>query len=270
VYLADYCVSLLTDGVASVRSLSYPLFAALITRLSSHTTPHLVTKRCEELANKLGLSPVWNLRQTFAFVAGHIYASKALSPKVFCKKLLPYLLALSKDKVPNVRLVVAEILTKHFVAHEYFNDATTSETRCVRQVYEVLRLDSDRDVRFFAGSEEEQSGTWEYSNEWDYSEVDYYKADPDRFNRDTCTPQRVFQYPLESNSDSLNTQATTDAQDSSDPPSDSSDPPSNSPVSSSNSPDSPNSSNNPPSDDSPAFTTVTTPVENSEDQDMFM
>uniref|UniRef100_V9IET1 Serine/threonine-protein phosphatase 4 regulatory subunit 1-like n=4 Tax=Apis TaxID=7459 RepID=V9IET1_APICE len=67
--------------------------------------------------------------------------------------MLPNLLKLSTDKVPNVRLVVARTLSKNVIP-------MGSEWLGVEQAEEVekrlreMRSDPDRDVRMLAGGEE--------------------------------------------------------------------------------------------------------------------
>lgn len=60
-------------------------------------------------------SSTWVSRQTFALLCCELVTGGAVDGKIFAKELLPYLLNLSFDKVPNVRLVVARTLANHIV-----------------------------------------------------------------------------------------------------------------------------------------------------------
>ena len=54
----------------------------------------------------------WIVRQTYALVCSKLVSYRVITSQVFSKELLPYLLTLSNDCVPNVRLVVARTLVR--------------------------------------------------------------------------------------------------------------------------------------------------------------
>lgn len=57
----------------------------------------------------------WVRRQTFAFVCANLISKNAISGDRFSQEMLPTLLEISSDKVPNVRLVVARTLSKNVI-----------------------------------------------------------------------------------------------------------------------------------------------------------
>lgn len=57
----------------------------------------------------------WIKRQTFASLCAKIISSNAISGDRFSQEMLPTLLEISSDKVPNVRLVVARTLSENVV-----------------------------------------------------------------------------------------------------------------------------------------------------------
>ena len=69
----------------------------------------LVTALIQELRDLLTLNK-WTCRQTYALVCSQLIKDKAIEKDIFMKELLPCLLNLSQDKVPNVRLAVARTL----------------------------------------------------------------------------------------------------------------------------------------------------------------
>lgn len=76
----------------------------------------LVTALFQELRYSLGVyAKKWIRRQTFAFVCAQLIASNAISGDRFSQEMLPNLLKLSTDKVPNVRLAVARTLSRNVV-----------------------------------------------------------------------------------------------------------------------------------------------------------
>lgn len=54
----------------------------------------------------------WIHRQTYALVCAHLIRNNAIDGSKFVKEMLPCLLSLSCDKVPNIRLAVARTLKK--------------------------------------------------------------------------------------------------------------------------------------------------------------
>lgn len=77
----------------------------------------------------------------------------AISGEKFAKEMLPNLLNLSWDKVPNVRLVVARTLRQNVIGMGIdwmgYEHALTAGRRLTQ-----MRLDIDRDVRILAGGKE--------------------------------------------------------------------------------------------------------------------
>lgn len=64
-----------------------------------------------ELVKLLCRSRKWVQRQSFASLAGHLVSSNAIEPTEFAQNILPHLISLSDDKVPNVRFMVAQVLS---------------------------------------------------------------------------------------------------------------------------------------------------------------
>lgn len=81
----------------------------IVAYLSLHKRP--APKLFQELRCSLGVyAQKWIRRQTFAFLCGQLISSNAITGTKFSLELLPLLLKLSSDKVPNVRLAVAKTL----------------------------------------------------------------------------------------------------------------------------------------------------------------
>ncbi len=71
---------------------------------------------------------------------------------VFQELFLEKLVALSRDRVANVRLLVAEVLALKLLPREHF------QTDALKALGESLKADRDRDVRFFANANAPTSG----------------------------------------------------------------------------------------------------------------
>lgn len=73
------------------------------------------------MAQEFANSTRWERRQAFALLCSHLVAGRVLGGDQFAREVLPYLLDLSYDKVPNVRLAVARTLASDIMAHrKYF------------------------------------------------------------------------------------------------------------------------------------------------------
>lgn len=151
-HLKLYCLLLLTDNVVFNRHQCHGLMSLLIERLGSEGEAKFVIDVCETLVKKFAQDGTWSRRQTFVFVVGRVFIDSVMSLDLYCQNLLPHLLSLAQDKVPNVRLAVAEVLSNHFVDHEYFRDTSNPETALVMDAYMSLQSDIDRDVRYFSRS----------------------------------------------------------------------------------------------------------------------
>ena len=55
----------------------------------------------------------WVIRQTYALICNELFGT--ISDEVFAKELLPVLLRLAQDNVPNVRLVVARTFVRKII-----------------------------------------------------------------------------------------------------------------------------------------------------------
>lgn len=148
-----------------------------MTRLNYTCTeqPAVVKDFLEHLVKTLAQSEVWVRRQAFANLAGQLIEIGAMSPPQFAQHILPSLLALSKDKVPNVRLKVAETIVMNIInqgegtlitphSHysgicanfgiclveyfQYFADPALPAHDLLRNTLLELQEDEDRDVRY--------------------------------------------------------------------------------------------------------------------------
>lgn len=65
-----------------------------------------------ELVTRFGRADLWSRRQMFAQICSYIlnYGDRCLSTVDFNNELMPCLLNLGSDRVPNVRLMVAKTL----------------------------------------------------------------------------------------------------------------------------------------------------------------
>lgn len=89
-----------------------------VTELVKHvsTEPVLLRGLLGDLAEWFAHSKRWSQRQTFALLCSQLVTKRVLSEELFACDVLPHLLDLSWDSVPNVRLSVARTVATNIMA----------------------------------------------------------------------------------------------------------------------------------------------------------
>ena len=85
----------------------------LVKQLNCEGDPKYVQALSKQLREKFAEAPTWSQRQSYAFLCGHMVAENSLYIAMWCRLFLPSLLDLASDRVPNVRIAVAKMLTTH-------------------------------------------------------------------------------------------------------------------------------------------------------------
>ncbi|XP_023712564.1 serine/threonine-protein phosphatase 4 regulatory subunit 1 isoform X3 [Cryptotermes secundus] len=147
-HLTPIAISLLLDKVAAVRQVSLCLVTELVKHVSAD--PLLLRGLIGELAEWFAHSKRWIQRQTFALLCSQLVTKRILLEELFARDILPHLLDLSWDPVPNVRLCVARTLATNIMAQQFFSSAENPHHEVLIQVLKRLQGDNDRDVRYFA------------------------------------------------------------------------------------------------------------------------
>nr|XP_015208909.1 PREDICTED: serine/threonine-protein phosphatase 4 regulatory subunit 1 [Lepisosteus oculatus] len=147
-YLRPLAFNLCTDRVSSVRWISYKLVSEIIRKLSSDVT--LLADFMVELVDKFCHSPKWSGRQAFAFICQLVIEDECVSMEQFSEYLLPPLLQLVSDPVPNVRVLLAKTLRQTLLEKEYFVQSANSHQEALEQTLVALQMDLDKDVKYFA------------------------------------------------------------------------------------------------------------------------
>ncbi|XP_014261629.1 serine/threonine-protein phosphatase 4 regulatory subunit 1-like isoform X2 [Cimex lectularius] len=147
-HLSPIVQSLLLDRVAEVRKVSLHLVTELVSHVSIDV--NLLRSLLAELAQQFAHSPRWNRRQIFALFCSRLISESVLSGDMFARDVLPHLLDLSWDRVPNVRLTVARTLANDIIPQPYFSDCSNPHHEILLSTLKRLQSDKDRDVKFFA------------------------------------------------------------------------------------------------------------------------
>jgi len=156
-HLAPIVLQLVQDKVAAVRVAAASVLSSMLSQLHTLASQDLATSLISSMVDLLGHSSHWARRQTYAVLCGEVIKVKdnteedkvGYSPTSFSTELLPHLLDLTWDKVPNVRLAVARVVSQ--LTPELVNN--TGEL--VEAAMAQLKQDKDRNVREVAGGEKE-------------------------------------------------------------------------------------------------------------------
>ncbi|XP_071517128.1 serine/threonine-protein phosphatase 4 regulatory subunit 1-like isoform X2 [Panulirus ornatus] len=149
-FITPIALALMTDKVVHIRHTCYTLVCQLVRQLGSEGDPKYVETLSKQLREKFAYAPTWSHRQSYAFVCGQLVAERSLPLPEWCHLFLPSLLTLADDRVPNVRIAVAKMLTTHIACLEYCQNPENDATQKIQKTLDQLRHDKDRDVGHFA------------------------------------------------------------------------------------------------------------------------
>ncbi|XP_011059766.1 PREDICTED: serine/threonine-protein phosphatase 4 regulatory subunit 1-like isoform X2 [Acromyrmex echinatior] len=167
--IAPLSFQLLVDKVAAVRTIALELITRIMCYLSNEDA--LVMSLIHELRETLVLdAKKWIHRQTYALICSHLIRNNAISEEKFSKEMLPCLISLSCDRVPNVRLAVARTIATDVIAMGDNLGIDTMEE--VERILTKMRVDVDRDVRVLAGGEEQQIDILAYCSSDENNQVE--------------------------------------------------------------------------------------------------
>merc|ERR1712123_451545 len=143
-HLAPIALTLVQDKVSSVRQSATGVISTMLANLNSSGDGNLSRAIVADLAENLAHSSHWARRQTFAVLCGELLST--IPYEDFSQDLLPHLLDLTWDIVPNVRLKVTHVFG-HILPDEHYNDASSPNFEQIHQALTHLAGDKDSDVR---------------------------------------------------------------------------------------------------------------------------
>lgn len=143
-HLAPIAITLVQDKVAAVRKAATQVLSVMLGSLQSAGELELCRNTVASLVSCLANSSHWTRRQTYAQLVGQLVAT--LPWQEVSAHLLPHLLNLSEDRVPNVRLQVANVIG-HVLSEEWYADTSCPEHERLTSSLTQLAADKDADVR---------------------------------------------------------------------------------------------------------------------------
>ncbi|XP_056668898.1 serine/threonine-protein phosphatase 4 regulatory subunit 1-like isoform X2 [Monodelphis domestica] len=149
-YLMHIALKLCADKVSEVRWISFKLVVAILQKFYSNNASPLGLNFINELIIRFRHCPKWVGRQAFAFICQAVVREECIPVDQFVEHLLPSLLSLASDPVPNVRVLLAKALRQTLLEKAYFRNAGNPHLEVVEETVLALQSDRDQDVSFFA------------------------------------------------------------------------------------------------------------------------
>ncbi|KAM3921855.1 serine/threonine-protein phosphatase 4 regulatory subunit 1-like isoform 2-T2 [Leptodactylus fuscus] len=152
-YLRVIALTLCSDKVSEVRWISFKLIVAILRKFYANSENELGINFINELIVQFRHSSKWVGRQAFAFICQAVVQEECMPAEQFAAHLLPNLLSLASDPVPNVRVLLAKALKQTLLEKAYFTSLGNPHLDAVEKTVQAMQLDRDQDVRFFSTTE---------------------------------------------------------------------------------------------------------------------
>jgi len=139
-YLLPLLLDLVQDNVSAVRKAAYPAVVIFLEKFQHNVELYgAFTKRIQPLAT----DKFFAIRQLFSRICGDVVGH--IDSGVYEEIFLPALLTLGRDRIPNVRFAVAEVLSQKLLLNENYKNRPE-----VLELLAQLKRDPDRDVVYYA------------------------------------------------------------------------------------------------------------------------
>ncbi|CAM5152645.1 unnamed protein product [Eretmochelys imbricata] len=149
-YLRHIALTLCSDKVSEVRWISFKLVVAILQKFYANNASALGLNFINELVARFRHCSKWIGRQAFAFICQAVVEEECMPVDHFVEHLLPSLLSLASDPVPNVRVLLAKALRQTLLEKAYFKSVGNPHLEAVEETVLALQSDRDQDVSFFA------------------------------------------------------------------------------------------------------------------------
>uniref|UniRef100_A0A803Y717 Putative WW-binding domain-containing protein n=1 Tax=Meleagris gallopavo TaxID=9103 RepID=A0A803Y717_MELGA len=149
-YLRHIALTLCSDKVSEVRWISFKLVVAILQKFYANNASALGLNFINELVVRFRHCSKWVGRQAFAFICQAVVEEECMPVDQFVEHLLPSLLSLASDPVPNVRVLLAKALRQTLLEKAYFKSVGNPHLEAAEETILALQSDRDQDVAFFA------------------------------------------------------------------------------------------------------------------------
>ncbi|XP_026942697.1 serine/threonine-protein phosphatase 4 regulatory subunit 1-like isoform X1 [Sagmatias obliquidens] len=149
-YFVHIALKLCADKVSEVRWISFKLVVAILQKFYSNSESALGLNFINELILRFRHCSKWVGRQAFAFICQAVVSEECTPVDQFVEHLLPSLVSLASDPVPNVRVLLAKALKQTLLEKVYFRNAGNPHLEVVEETVLALQSDGNQDVSFSA------------------------------------------------------------------------------------------------------------------------
>ncbi|XP_063815634.1 serine/threonine-protein phosphatase 4 regulatory subunit 1-like isoform X2 [Pseudophryne corroboree] len=127
-YLRVIALTLCSDKVSEVRWISFKLIVAILQKFYASGENELGVNFINELILQFRHSSKWVGRQAFAFICQAVVNEECMPAEQFVTHMLPNLLSLASDPVPNVRVLLAKALKQTLLEKQRMRDVQLGTT----------------------------------------------------------------------------------------------------------------------------------------------
>lgn len=153
-HICPIALTLGADRVAEVRLIAYKLIGILLLKLEKDEDEQR-KKFTDDIIEHFATSPLWFRRLTYGQLCEVLLEEDFITAEKFAIDFLPDLLNYQSDTIVNVKLTLSRTLTRAVMVTDYFCRPECKDSEKVLEAIERLQADNDRDVRYFAGRDEE-------------------------------------------------------------------------------------------------------------------
>ncbi|ELT87826.1 hypothetical protein CAPTEDRAFT_156976 [Capitella teleta] len=146
-FVTPVAMILATDRVAEVRLTAFRALSGIMKSVAHDN--QLLTSMVRRLKQNFAEHHRWCQRQMFAHLCQCILEDKSLSAERYATELLPELLKLHADPIPNVRISVARVMAYQILKSDYLTSAQNPHHCDLLEACTSLKGDTDRDVRYY-------------------------------------------------------------------------------------------------------------------------
>jgi len=148
-HLVPIAMKLAEDSVAAVRHRAFHVLSCMLKHLNEASNEQLPFDFVNGLLERFAQSNQAAKRQMFAHTCNYILMEGALNLERFALDVLPSLLGLAADPVPNVRISLSKVLATHVLSSEYLTGPSNPHHDDLLKTVHQLKSDRDQDVRYF-------------------------------------------------------------------------------------------------------------------------
>lgn len=147
-YIQPVTFILALDKVAEVRLTAIKALTVILKQYESSMDTIYRENFVNDVIRTFANNPKWSFRQLYVFFCENILKEKAyVHLESLCTDLLPKMLSLRYDNVPNIRVCLARVISNYIIKLDYFINSNQPIINELKLTIEFLNKDKEYDVR---------------------------------------------------------------------------------------------------------------------------